>query len=54
MTIKIAIIGDPFIPSKVFKLSLEKHIKLIKQYGVKEIHRLSFKPIKELINKKNT
>ena len=32
----------------------KEHIKLIKQYGVKEIHRLSFKPIKELINKKDT
>ncbi|MDC0182526.1 ribonuclease HII [Nitrosomonadales bacterium] len=32
----------------------KEHIKLIKQYGVKKIHRLSFKPIKELINKKNT
>jgi len=27
--IKIAIIGDPFIPSKTFKLSLSKHLKTI-------------------------
>ena len=27
--IKIAIIGDPFIPSKTFKLSLTKHLKTI-------------------------
>lgn len=32
----------------------KEHIKLVRQFGVSEIYRQSFKPIKELINKKDT
>ena len=32
----------------------KEHIRLVKQYGVNKIYRLSFKPIRELINKKDT
>ena len=32
----------------------KEHIRLVKQYGVNNIYRLSFKPIRELINKKDT
>ena len=31
-----------------------EHLQLIRQYGINKIYRLSFKPIKELINKKDT
>jgi D-3-phosphoglycerate dehydrogenase len=50
MTIKIAIIGDPFIPSKTFKLSLEKHIKLIRpkisiKFFFKDLKEKNLKPL---------
>ena len=32
----------------------KEHIRLVGQFGVSEIYRQSFKPIKELINKKDT
>ena len=32
----------------------KEHLQLISQHGINEIYRLSFKPIKELINKKDT
>ncbi len=32
----------------------KEHIKLVTKFGANEIYRQSFKPIKELINKKNT
>ena len=32
----------------------KEHLRLLKQYGANKIYRLSFKPVKELINKKNT
>jgi len=32
----------------------KEHLRLVKQYGINKIYRLSFKPIKELINKKDT
>tara|TARA_B100000795_G_C22702718_1_gene400315 strand:- start:203 stop:781 length:579 start_codon:yes stop_codon:yes gene_type:complete len=32
----------------------KEHIRLLKEHGVNETYRRSFKPIKELINKKNT
>ena len=32
----------------------KEHLQLVKQYGINKIYRLSFKPIKELINKKDT
>ncbi len=31
-----------------------EHLQLLDRYGVNEIYRLSFKPVKELVNKKNT
>ena len=31
-----------------------EHLELLNRYGVNEIYRLSFKPVKELVNKKNT
>jgi ribonuclease HII len=32
----------------------KEHLQLISQHGINKIYRLSFKPIKELINKKDT
>ena len=32
----------------------KEHLQLVKQYGINKIYRSSFKPIKELINKKDT
>ena len=32
----------------------KEHLQLVKQHGINKIYRLSFKPIKELINKKDT
>ena len=32
----------------------KEHLELVSRYGINEIYRLSFKPIKKLINKKNT
>jgi len=32
----------------------KEHIKLVSQYGINEIYRRSFKPIKKLIDEKNT
>ena len=32
----------------------KEHLQLVKQHGINKIYRLSFKPIKKLINKKNT
>ena len=32
----------------------KEHLQLVKQYGINKIYRLSFKPIKKLINKKDT
>ena len=32
----------------------KEHVKLLKKYGVNEIYRLSFKPVKDLVDKKNT
>jgi len=32
----------------------KEHLELVNRYGINEIYRLSFKPIKKLINKKNT
>ncbi len=51
MTIKIAIIGDSFIPSKTFKLSLERHLKLIKpkisiKFFCKDLNDKNLKPLK--------
>ena len=31
-----------------------EHLELLNRYGANEIYRLSFKPVKELVNKKNT
>ena len=32
----------------------KEHLQLVKQYGINKIYRLSFKPIKKLINKEDT
>ena len=49
MTIKIAIIGDPFIPSKIFRYALEQNIKKIKPkikiiYKTKDFKEKNLKP----------
>ena len=49
MTIKIAIIGDSFIPSEIFKLSLEKNLKRIKpkikiKFSTKNLKEKNLKP----------
>ena len=31
----------------------KEHIELLQKFGINKIYRLSFKPIKQLINKKN-
>ena len=50
MTIRIAIIGDPFIPSKTFKLSLNNHLKSIKpkiniKFLTKDLKEKNLKPL---------
>ena len=49
MTIKIAIIGDSFIPSKIFKSSIERKIKKIRpkikiKYSLKDFNEKKLKP----------